>query len=146
MVNGTSLGPLFDNPHGPIRFENGVNAAFSQFMKVSAWNVLNGFQRNATKIAGYSIRVDRWRYSEWFAMDVVCTSSGASYPDRGPHAGPDRVSERPQETQHANHAHQTIDRVAQVRRYELQQRVPRHRADHVNEETIGLGLQRTHKP
>ena len=99
MVNGTSLGPLFDNPHAPIRFENGVNAAFSQFMKVSAWNVLNGFQRNATKIAGYSIRVDRWRYSEWFAMDVACTSSGASYPDRGPHAGPDRVSERPQETQ-----------------------------------------------
>ena len=54
MVNGTSLGPLFDNPHGTIEFEGGVNAAYSQFGKVSPWDIAPVFPRNQTHIMGYS--------------------------------------------------------------------------------------------
>ena len=97
MVNGTSLGPLFDNPHGTIDFEGGINAAYSQFGKVSPWDIAPVFPRNQTHIMGYSIRTDTWRYTEWWPLAVYCNSSGATYPDAGPgHRG---VSHRPQETQ-----------------------------------------------
>jgi len=66
-LNGTSLGPLFKDPlHGKVK-----EAAFSQFAKISTFDVDPKFTRNMTNIMGYSVRVSEWRYTAWFEFDPV---------------------------------------------------------------------------
>lgn len=64
-INGTNLAPVFDDPASAIK-----SAAFSQFAKPAAedfpFNVGAHFTRNQTKMMGYSVRVDEWRYTCWF--------------------------------------------------------------------------------
>lgn len=65
-LNGTSLGPLFDDPNASVK-----EAAFSQFAKVSTFDVTPRFHRNETKLMGYTVRVRDWRYTAWFEFDPV---------------------------------------------------------------------------
>lgn len=66
-VNGTSLEIIFDN----TSIVNVKDAAFSQYGKGSTFSVQPIFQRNETQLMGYSVRVDEWRYTAWFAFDKV---------------------------------------------------------------------------
>ena len=82
-LNGTSLLPIFEMPATAIV----KAAAFSQFAKgaggptdgVNNWgdslpvnfSVWNKFHRNATKLMGYTIRTDEWRYTAWFEFSDV---------------------------------------------------------------------------
>ena len=83
-VNGTSLAPLFYAPSGSDGFVEGAaalkTAAFAQFAKTCAGYadkcvlrnltyVGDQFQRSQTKLMGYTIRVDAWRYTVWFPFD-----------------------------------------------------------------------------
>ena len=84
QVNGTSLAPLFHAPSGSDGFVEGAaalkTAAFAQFAKTCAGYadkcelrnltyVGDQFQRSQTKLMGYTIRVDAWRYTVWFPFD-----------------------------------------------------------------------------
>lgn len=74
-LNGTSLAPIFDNPSALVK-----DAAFSQFAKTNTnleheldpYNTNPKYQRNETWVMGYSIRMDRWRYTAWFGFDERC--------------------------------------------------------------------------
>lgn len=67
LVNGTSLEPVFDSPGS----SNVKQAAFSQFAKVSYFNITPHFSRQQTELMGYTVRVKTWRYTAWFAFDKV---------------------------------------------------------------------------
>ena len=82
LLNGTSLLPIFLAPdRASVK-----TAAFSQFAKggeplphANNWgselpvnfSIFNKFHRNETKLMGYSIRVEDWRYTAWFQFDPV---------------------------------------------------------------------------
>ena len=73
LLNGTSLEPVFNEPDDNDRQRVGAelkDAAFSQFAKKNLTDVHPEFTRNETQLMGYSIRVDAWRYTAWFAFDV----------------------------------------------------------------------------
>jgi arylsulfatase A-like enzyme len=61
-INGTSLAPAMADPtNTSIK-----TAAFSQFSKNNVGtSVQPKFSRNATKLMGYSIRTQDWRYTAW---------------------------------------------------------------------------------
>ena len=64
-LEGTSLAPLFDDPaRASVK-----DAAVSQFGKCELTSVNNKFHRNQTALMGYSVRVESWRYTAWFAFD-----------------------------------------------------------------------------
>ena len=67
-LNGTDLKPVFQDPVGGAGIKR---AAYSQFAKVNDTSVNPRFLRNETKLMGYSVRVDSWRYTCWFAFDKV---------------------------------------------------------------------------
>jgi len=70
-VNGTSLAPVFDDPHGTTHLKS---AAFSQFAKPSQKHPFTFWPtpaRDKTEIMGYSVRTDEWRYTCWFGFDGV---------------------------------------------------------------------------
>jgi arylsulfatase A-like enzyme len=74
QVNGTSLLPAFEAPTDRRLTSALKDAAFSQFAKTngpnnSDWSVANKFHRNETKLMGYTVRVDDWRYTVWFPFD-----------------------------------------------------------------------------
>jgi len=75
-VNGTSLEPVFDDP-SDISVKD---SAFSQFAKVSTFDVSPHFTRNQTALMGYTARVDNWRYTAWFAFDRVCETAPSTGP------------------------------------------------------------------
>lgn len=80
-INGTSLVPALVNPKN-ISIKS---AAFSQFSKNNiGTNVQPIYFRNATKLMGYSIRTEEWRYTAWFRFNG--TGARGPYP-AGP--GPD---------------------------------------------------------
>lgn len=81
-LNGTSLLPIFEAP-GSARVKT---AAFSQFAKGGSprptqnnwgsdlpvnFSIFNKFHRNETRLMGYSVRVEDWRYTAWFEFDDV---------------------------------------------------------------------------
>ena len=73
-LNGTTLEPVFDEPCDLSRELVGAaikNAAFSQFAKRNLTDVHPEFNRSETKLMGYSIRTSNWRYTAWFAFDVL---------------------------------------------------------------------------
>ena len=74
MLNGTSLEPVFDEADDARRQQVGASikeAAYSQFAKRNLTDVHPEFSRNETKLMGYSVRVSSWRYTAWFAFDVL---------------------------------------------------------------------------
>ena len=71
-LQGMDLSPLFDNP--PARGSGLKTAAFSQFAKnskpyggygVQPWNPCTKCSIHEWSHMGYSLRNDRWRYTEW---------------------------------------------------------------------------------
>ena len=77
-INGTSLLPVFHDPQNTSL----KSAAFSQFAKNNiGTSVACKFWRNETKLMGYTIRTDDWRYTAWFEFD----NRTAAYP--GKHFG-----------------------------------------------------------
>merc|ERR1712216_422585 len=85
-LNGTSLVPIFKRPADTAV----KSAAFSQFAKaawggsatVNNWgehlpanfSVWNKFRRNQTKLMGYTVRTEDWRYTAWLEFDNVTIS------------------------------------------------------------------------
>jgi len=67
-INGTSLVPVFREAQ-----ESSIKrAAFSQYAKQTArrpFDIWPTPDKNATKIMGYSVRIDKWRYTAWFGLD-----------------------------------------------------------------------------
>ena len=71
QLNGTNISPVFDAPTDANLTSALKTAAFSQFAKMNTTSVFNKFHRNQTKLMGYTIRVDAWRYTVWFPFDDV---------------------------------------------------------------------------
>ena len=63
-INGTSMGPVFEDPTTMVKTE-----AYSQFAKTSYFDIDAHFIRNQTALMGYTVRVEGWRYTCWFAFD-----------------------------------------------------------------------------
>jgi arylsulfatase A-like enzyme len=90
-INGTSLAPIFDmfdpaldgSSDGAVGSSDAASkhtiaaltikdAAFSQFAKgANESSVWPAPLRNETKVMGYSIRVNEWRYTAWFGFDTL---------------------------------------------------------------------------
>jgi hypothetical protein len=65
-INGTSLVPAIADPTNTTI----KTAAFSQFSKDNIGTSINPvYFRNQTKLMGYTIRTDEWRYTSWFRFD-----------------------------------------------------------------------------